>query len=44
MSCCLAPSIARVANPTFLTHLLVSMPQNQPGRPSPFAPSPRSAA
>jgi hypothetical protein len=26
MSCCLAPSIARVANPTFLAHFLVSMP------------------
>ncbi len=26
LSCTLAPSIARVAKPTFLTHLLVSMP------------------
>jgi hypothetical protein len=26
LSCCLAPSIARVAIPTFLTHFLVSMP------------------
>ncbi len=26
LSCSLAPSIARVATPTFLTHLLVSMP------------------
>jgi hypothetical protein len=26
LSCCLAPSIAGVANPTFLTHFLVSMP------------------
>ena len=26
LSCSLAPSIARVAKPTFLTHFLVSMP------------------
>jgi hypothetical protein len=26
MSCCLAPSVARVAEPAFLTHFLVSMP------------------
>jgi hypothetical protein len=28
MSCCLAPSVARVANPTFLAHLFVSIPDS----------------